>query len=66
MINPKSEDLGRAVTLVIESHPIEHGIITSVNKDFVFVKYNGELHSKATRRCDLCWRTKDGISDKRT
>jgi len=58
MINPKLEDVGRAVTYVSQGRPDEHGTITSISKSFVFVQYQGDNHSKATNRCDLHWRTK--------
>jgi len=39
------EDCGRA--------QIEHGVITSVNDSYVFVRYGRDINSKATRAEDL-------------
>lgn len=33
--------------------PAEDGVITSVNDHYVFVRYTGDRHSKATRPADL-------------
>jgi len=54
MIHPTTKDLGRRVVFT-PSSPKERGKITSFNEDFVFVRYDGDTHSKATRYEDLEW-----------
>jgi ribosomal protein L35AE/L33A len=34
---------------------VEEGVITSVGRENVFVRYRGDLHSKATHPADLEW-----------
>ena len=56
MIDPKQTDIGRAVSCVGHfSGEREYGRITSFNEHYVFVKYNGDEHSKATHRQHLEW-----------
>ena len=53
---PTEEDVGRAV--VYTPYPgaqTEDGVITSMNDDYVFVRYAGDVGSKATRYKDLRW-----------
>ncbi len=45
-------DIGRSV---IYKRTNEEGIITSYNDRYVFVRYAGDLHSKATHPKDLIW-----------
>jgi sulfite exporter TauE/SafE len=57
MIAPKAEDIGRTVVYyAIGAIKGEIGVITSMNKDFVFVRFQGDHGSKATLRRDLEWR----------
>jgi hypothetical protein len=58
MIDPTEADIGRSVLYL----HTERGIITSFNSSYVFVRYNGDLHSKATRREDLSWTSPRPIS----
>lgn len=58
MINPTKADIGRGVVYTGNRYPggqTESGVITSFNKYVVFVRYDGERHSKATDRGDLEW-----------
>jgi hypothetical protein len=55
MIKAKSSDVGRIVIYKSFDGMAEKGVITSVNKDYVFVKFNGSKHSQATLRRDLEW-----------
>jgi hypothetical protein len=54
MIEPTADDIGCWVIY----HPLhgepEQGVVTSFNREFVFVRYE-EMSSKATRREDLTW-----------
>ena len=55
-INPDRLDIGRKV--VYRSAPLyiaEEGVITSVNKTAVFVRYGSDVNSQATSREDLDW-----------
>lgn len=55
---PTDEDIGRSV--VYRAHKdakAEDGVITSMNDDYVFVRYAGDVASKATRYKDLQWLT---------
>jgi len=54
MIDPFKQDIGRKVVRQ-EYHggPIETGIITSFNPDYVFVQYGSDGYSKATDRSQL-------------
>lgn len=59
MIEPTKADIGRAV--IYRAHGtsdpafVEWGVITTFTKDFVFVRYGSDRHSKGTRREDLEW-----------
>ena len=58
MVEPSENDIGRLVVYTGNRYPggkLEEGIITSYNDHCVFVRYSGELHSKATSRKDLEW-----------
>jgi hypothetical protein len=57
MINPTPDDIGRGVVYTNEpfNDTKERGFITSYNDAFVFVRYDGSTHSKATRRDCLDW-----------
>jgi hypothetical protein len=58
MINPTDADIGRRVVYVGNRYPggkLERGVITGVNPRAVFVRYDSEVHSKATSREDLEW-----------
>ncbi len=57
MIRPTPDDVGRAVVYKATGSldPVEEGVITSYNEQFVFVRYDRDLGSKATRREDLVW-----------
>ena len=58
MINPTRDDIGRGVTYTGNRYPrgkLEYGKITSFNETAVFVRYDGDLGSKATSRSDLEW-----------
>jgi hypothetical protein len=48
------ERIGHKVAYVQPGAPrLEEGVITSVNKTFVFVRYGADMGSKATRPEDL-------------
>ena len=59
MINPTTDDIGRKVIYTSKTLSgkitIEEGVITSFNKDYVFVRYGSGTGSAATRREDLTW-----------
>lgn len=58
MIEPKAEDVGRAVIYTGNRYPdgkTEEGVITSFNDYAVFVRYGADKHSKGTSRTDLEW-----------
>lgn len=58
MIEPTEADIGRAVVYTGNRYPdgkFEEGVITSFSTTAVFVRYRGDLHSKATSRQDLEW-----------
>lgn len=67
MVEPTEKDIGEKVARYKyiyspEQRPRppykvkrEVGIITSFNERFVFVRYDGETQSRATRRKDLEW-----------
>lgn len=58
MINPVKNDIGRNVTYMgnyVNNGKPEWGVVTSFNDDYVFVQYEGESNSKATKREDLIW-----------
>jgi hypothetical protein len=57
MIDPKPEDIGRAVIYRSSGgDKIEEGVISSVNERYVFVRY-GSSTSAATFRENLYWPT---------
>lgn len=46
-------------------HPdVEHGVVTSTNPYFVFVRYDGEMGAKATSPHDLRHQFPSGLPDK--
>lgn len=56
MIEPTEKDIGRKV--VYRAAPFmqpEEGVITSFNKEFVFVRYGTDTTSAATPRKQLEW-----------
>jgi hypothetical protein len=60
MIKATEKDIGRKVIYRAKSGqlstlPPEEGVITSFTDLFVFVRYGGDTHSKATRPNDLEW-----------
>jgi hypothetical protein len=58
MIEPTSDDIGRAVIYTGNRYPggeLEEGVITSFHDHAVFVRYGAEKGSKATSRADLEW-----------
>ena len=59
MIDPQPSDVGRKVVFTQRYNPTaakrEEGVITSINEQFVFVRYGNQSHSKATYRSDLEW-----------
>lgn len=56
MIWPTAQDLERAVVYRRQDGSgAEDGVITSFNHVFVFVRYKGDLHSKATDPNELEW-----------
>jgi hypothetical protein len=59
VIEPTEADIGRAVVYHPRGGKSEDGIIRGFNRNFVFVQYKGDLHSKATRRNDLTWKEGD-------
>lgn len=55
MISPTESDVGRDVLYAPRPGCHEVGTITSFNDAFVFVRYRGDAHSKATPRGALEW-----------
>jgi hypothetical protein len=58
MIEPTDKDIGRGVVYTGNHYPggeLEEGTITSFNDSAVFVRYRGDLRSKATSPQDLEW-----------
>jgi hypothetical protein len=58
MIEPKEEDIGRAVVYTGNRYPgalLEEGFITSFHDHAVFFRYGSDKHSKATLRADPDW-----------
>lgn len=54
MIEPTESDIGKRV--IYQGYESDYeGVITSFNSECVFVLYDGDSHSKATRRSDLWW-----------
>jgi len=52
MIIVSAADIGRKVKY-INNKKAEYGIINSFNDSIIFVKYDGDIHSKGTRPEDL-------------
>lgn len=52
-ISETEKDIGRKVIYTDRTGRKEEGIITSFNKWYIFVRYNGDNHSKATNRSVL-------------
>lgn len=50
-----SHNIGSVVIYLPRPGVVEEGVITSVGRENVFVRYRGDLHSKATRPEDLNW-----------
>jgi len=56
-----STRIGDAVVYEVSNGPrfsdrtFDMGVVTGVNESFVFVRYGGDSHSKATRPEDLDW-----------
>lgn len=61
MIEPTREDIGRKVIYrergTAGDRKVEEGVITSFNKEMVFVRYGTGAGSAATLRRDLEWVT---------
>ena len=60
MIDPTEADIGRGVIYTGNRYPggkLEEGVITLFNEHCVFVRYRGDIGSKATDRRDLEWIT---------
>ena len=55
MVEPTEADIGRAVCYKQGFDPVEEGVITSFNDNYVFVRYGSDKQSKATKRRDLAW-----------
>lgn len=55
MINPQPGDESRSVVYLNHMNQREKGVLTSWNDYYVFVRYDEESSSKATRRVDLHW-----------
>lgn len=55
MIDATEKDIGRTVIYRPLPGLVEDGIITSIGVQFIFVRYRGDNHSKATRAEDLTW-----------
>ena len=69
MINATENDIGRRVSYLrwrdipagtlntanLQYFKPRSGVITSLNKYFIFVKYDGDNYSVATPRTDLSW-----------
>lgn len=54
-IEPTPSDVGRAVIYRGHAGEVEHGVITSFNDHYVFVRYRQGCTSQATRRDQLDW-----------
>lgn len=65
MIHPTKADLGRTVIYREPSRPDvqERGVLTKFNEDYAFVRYMGDLHSKATPCANLIWEVADDEED---
>ncbi len=61
MIEVSEKDIGRRVVYYFGKEPFslpcEYGTVTSLNEKYVFVLYDGDIYSKATRPADLEWVT---------
>ena len=55
MIEPTKDDIGRKVFYSDFKGDLEHGVISSFNDDYIFVKYEGRYNTQATSREDLSW-----------
>jgi hypothetical protein len=58
MIDPRPDDIGRCVIYTGNRYPggkSERGVITSMSKFSVFVRYGSDTISKATLSSDLEW-----------
>ncbi len=56
MIRPVVGDIGRLVIYrMAHTGEEEEGVITSLNDQYVFVRYGSDAGSKGTRREDLNW-----------
>ena len=56
MIEPTEKDIGRVVLYQgIRADDKDRGVITSFNRNFVFVRYGSKTHSEATNPRDLSW-----------
>jgi hypothetical protein len=55
MINPKESDIGRGVIYTAPHGYKESGKISSISRNWVFVRYGSGNHGIATRREDLEW-----------
>lgn len=52
---PTNKDIGKRVKYIAKHLAVECGTITSVNDFYVFVRYDGDNHSKATKHENLEW-----------
>jgi hypothetical protein len=63
MIEPTEADIGRRVVYIGNNHSgrhpewLEYGVITHTTNGLVFVRYDGEGHSKLTYGRDLEWQS---------
>lgn len=57
--------IGRWVVYRSPGRIPEHGVIRSVNEAFVFVRYAGDKHAKATQPEDLTLVTEAGVASHR-
>lgn len=49
------KDIGKRVAYINLDKSREYGVITSFNEIIVFVRYGGDIRSKATNYFDLEW-----------
>lgn len=64
MIEPTEADIGRGVIYRAGDGRSETGVITSMNRDFVFVRYSSQhptAGGQATERSHLEWETPDHV-----
>ncbi len=52
---PYEWDKGRSVLHQAAHGDIEEGTVVAWNEPYVFVRFRGDIHSKACRRQDLEW-----------